>query len=165
MKYTAALRRGTADPEAILRRFASTAVQHPTYAALAELGKAVKTIFLCRYIEEEDFRREINAGLNVVENWNGAQGFIFFGKGGEIASNRLEDQELSVLALQLLQNCLIYVNTLMLQRILTEPAWLARMTPEDHRALTPAIHSHINPYGRLTADLSRRIDFEQRVAA
>jgi TnpA family transposase len=165
IKYTAALRRGTADPEAILRRFASTAVQHPTYTALAELGKAVKTIFLCHYIEEEDFRREINAGLNVVENWNGAQGFIFFGKGGEIASNQLEDQELSVLALQLLQNCLIYVNTLMLQRILTEPAWLARMTPEDHRALTPAIHAHINPYGRLTADLGRRIDFEQRVAA
>ena len=91
------------------------------------------------------FRREINARLN--------------------ASNRLEDQELSVLALQLLQNCLIYVNTLMLQRILTEPAWHERITPEDHRALTPAIHSHINPYGRLTADLSRRIDFEQRVAA
>ena len=101
----------------------------------------------------------------MVENWNGAQGFIFFGKGGEIASNRLEDQELSVLALQLLQNCLIYVNTLMLQRILIEPAWLERMTPEDHRALTPAIHGHINPYGRLTADLSRRIDFEQRMAA
>jgi TnpA family transposase len=110
-------------------------------------------------------RREINARLNVVENWNGAQGFIFFGKGGEIASNRLEDQELSVLALQLLQNCLIYVNTLMLQGIPTEPAWLERMTPEDHRTLTPAIHSHINPYGRLSADLSRRIDFDQPMAA
>ena len=101
----------------------------------------------------------------MVENWNSANGFIFFGKGGEIASNRLEDQEISVLALHLLQICLVYVNTLMLQRVLTEPTWLERMTPEDHRALTPLIYSHINPYGRLTADLSRRIDFEPRMAA
>ena len=40
----------TADPEAILRRFTRSNVQHPTYKALAELGKAVKTIFLCRYL-------------------------------------------------------------------------------------------------------------------
>ena len=66
-------------------------------------GKVIKTIFLCRYIGSEALRREIHAGLNVVENWNGAHSFIFFGKGGEVASNRLEDQELSVLALHLLQ--------------------------------------------------------------
>jgi TnpA family transposase len=165
IKYTAALRYRTADPEAILRRFAGAAVQHPTYAALAELGKVIKTIFLCRYIGSEDLRREINAGLNVVENWNGTHSFIFFGKGGEVASNRLEDQELSVLALHLLQNCLVYVNTLMLQRVLTEPAWLKRMTAEDHRGLTPAIHAHINPYGRFDADFSRRIDLDLPMAA
>ena len=165
IKYAAALRHRTADPEAILRRSAGTAVQHPTYAALGELGKVIKTIFLCRYIGSEELRREIHAGLNVVENWNGAHSFIFFGKGGEVASNRLEDQELSVLALHLLQNCLVYVNTLMLQRVLTEPAWLARMTAEDHRGLTPAIHAHINFYGRFDADLSRRIDLDLPMAA
>src|SRR5947209_7613448 len=45
---------------------------------------------------------------------NSANGFIFFGKGGVVASNRLEEQEVSVHALHLLQSCLVYVKTLML---------------------------------------------------
>lgn len=47
-KYTTALRLGTEETEAILRRFTRSNVQHPTYKAFGELGKAVKTIFLCR---------------------------------------------------------------------------------------------------------------------
>jgi TnpA family transposase len=39
--------------------------------------------------------------------------FILYGKGGEFASNRLEDQELLMLSLHLLQVSLVYVNTLM----------------------------------------------------
>ena len=50
VKYATALRLGTAEAEAILRRFTRENVQHPTYKALAELGKAVKTVFLCRYL-------------------------------------------------------------------------------------------------------------------
>ena len=165
VKYTAALRYRTAEPEALLRRFTRANVQHPTYRALAELGKAVKTIFLCRYLADEPYRREINAGLNVVENWNSANGFIYFGKGGEISSNRMEDQELSVLALQLLQNSLVYVNTLMLQKVLQEPAWARRMTEEDWRGLTPLIYLHVNPYGQFELDLEQRIDFDRRLAA
>src|SRR3546814_3644587 len=76
---------------------------HPTYKALSELGRAVKTIFLCRYLREESFRRETHEGLNVVVNWNSANGFVFFGKGGENANNRIDEQQLSVLALHMLQ--------------------------------------------------------------
>ena len=46
IKYATALRLRTAETEAILRRFTKNNVQHPTYKALAELGKAIKTIFL-----------------------------------------------------------------------------------------------------------------------
>src|SRR3954453_14154813 len=73
-------------------------VQHPTYKALAELGKAVKTTFLCRYVHDQALRREINDGLNVVEHWNSANDFIFFARRGEFSSNRREDQELSMLS-------------------------------------------------------------------
>jgi TnpA family transposase len=83
---------------------------HPTYRALAELGKVIKTIFLCQYLSSEPLRREINQGLNVVENWNNANGFIFYGKGKEIATNRLEDQEIAVLSLHLLQSCLLTIE-------------------------------------------------------
>jgi TnpA family transposase len=41
-----------------------------------ELGKAVKTIFLCRYLSSEALRREIHEGLNDIETWNGATAFI-----------------------------------------------------------------------------------------
>lgn len=157
IKYTIALRLGTADSEAILRRFTRAEPAHPTYQALAELGKAIKTIFLCRYLHEESLRREIHEGLNVVENWNSANSFIFYGEKGEIATNRIEDQELAMLSLHLLQICLVYVNTLFIQEILAEPAWRDRMTVDDWRALSPLIYHHVNPYGRIELDMSRRL--------
>jgi TnpA family transposase len=160
IKYATALRVGTADAESILRRFTRDAPQHSTYQALAELGKAVKTIFLCRYLHLEALRREIHDGLNVVENWNSANGFIFYGKGGEISTNRRDEQELAVLSVHLLQSSLVYINTLMLQNVLREPAWMANMTTDDLRGLTPLIYTHVNPYGTFSLNLAERLELD-----
>ena len=165
VKFTTALRLGTAEPEEILRRFTRNNLKHPTYRALAELGKAVKTIFLCRYLDSEPLRQAINEGLNVVENWNSANGFIFYGKGGEIATNRLEDQEIAVLSLHLLQACLVYINTLMIQQVLASPPYLDKMGPEDFRALSALIWHHINPYGLFDLDMEERLPIEWPAAA
>ncbi|MEN8237454.1 MAG: transposase [Pseudomonadota bacterium] len=158
IKYTTALRLGTANAEEILRRFTKDNKNHPTYQALIELGRAVKTIFLCRYLQSESLRQEIHEGLNVVERWNGVNDFIFYGKKGEINSNFKEEQELSMLCLSLLQTSLVYMNTLMLQTLLNTPKWQNRLTPEDKRALSPLIHAHINPYGLFLLDIRKRLD-------
>jgi Transposase and inactivated derivatives, TnpA family len=160
IQYATALRLGTADAETILKRFTRSPFPHPTYHAVIELGKVIKTTFLCQYLQEEALRREINDGLQVIENWNSANDFIFYGKGGEMATNRLEDQEVAVLALHLLQIALVYINTLMLQHVLADPAWRARMTPRDLQALTPLIYLHINPYGTFHLDMQARLRFE-----
>jgi TnpA family transposase len=160
IKYATALRLGTAETEAIMKRFTRNNLMHPTYQAFAELGKAIKTIFLCEYLHSEDLRREIHEGLNVVESWNSANNFIFYGKGGEISTNSIEDQELSVLSLHLLQNCLVYINTLMIEQLLTQKKWYDIMTPEDFRALTPLIYAHVNPYGNFNLDMDERIPIE-----
>ena len=128
---------------------------------MIELGRAIKTIFLCNYLESEELRQEINTGLNVVERWNGVNGFIYFGKSGEIATNNIEDQEIAVLSLHLLQVSLVYINTLMIQQVLKEPEWLDRMTARDMRALSPLPHSHINPYGVFNLDMDERLELQE----
>lgn len=160
VKFATALRLGTAETEAILRRFTRTGPQHPTYKALAELGKAVKTIFLCEFLHSIELRREIHEGLNVVENWNSANSFIFYGRSSEIVTNNREDQEIAVLSMHLLQVCMVYINTLMIQQILAEPDWQDRLKPEDLRALTPLIYAHVNPYGRFYLDMDERLNLD-----
>lgn len=44
-----------------------------------------------------------------------------------------------MLSLHLLQCSLVYINMLMLRRVLVEPAWTASMTTDDLRGLTPLI--------------------------
>lgn len=92
-----------------------------------------------------------------MESWNSTNGFIFYGKAGELATNRRESQESGLLCLHLLQASLVYINTLMIQEVLGDPEWLDRMTNRDLAALSPLLTQHINPYGRFELDMKTRI--------
>jgi hypothetical protein len=65
-----------------------------------------------------------------------------------------------MLALHLLQNCMIYVNTLMLQHVLAQPHWRQKLESRDLSALTPLIWEHVNPYGRFELDMNARIPLD-----
>ena len=157
IKYATAIRTGTATTEAILRRFTRTAA-HPAYQAMLELGRAQKTIFVARYLRSRELQREINSGLNVVESWNRANSVIAYGKGGGLATNRRDEQEMTVACLRILQSALVYVNTLMLQDVLDDPTWNDALTKDaDRRALSPLFWSHVLPYGEVRLDMASRL--------
>jgi TnpA family transposase len=133
LKYATAIRVGTASTEAILRRFMKANAAHSTYQAMIELGRVQKTIFLARYMCSRALQREIHEGLNVVESWNRANAVIFYGKGGDLATNRRDEQEMSVLCLRILQAALVYLLT-----ELSGEVSLIRSRGESRRAMVPA---------------------------
>ena len=62
-----------------------------------------------------------------------------------------------MLSLHLLQNCIVFVNTLTLQQVLARPHWAGRLLDRDRKALSPLIREHVNPYGRQELDMRTRI--------
>jgi TnpA family transposase len=157
MKYATAIRLRTASTEALLRRFTS-GTTHPAYAAMLEVGRAQRSIFLARWLRDRDLQRETESGLNVVENYNGVNDYIRFGKRGELASNRREEQELGMLCLHILQSSLGLINTLMIQDTLALPEWAGVLTDADRRGLTPVFHTNMTPYGEIRLRTDRRLD-------
>src|SRR6266568_4326510 len=78
-------------------------------------------------------------------------------QGGDLATNRRDKQEMSVLCLRILQAALVYVNTLMIQDLLAEPEWADALTAEDQRGLTPLFWSHVLPYGEVKLNMTSRL--------
>ena len=155
--------RSTSSSEGVItRRFSSFNRKSPVYKAALEMGKALKTIFLCMYFTEPRLRREIHDALNIVEAWNSCIQFISYGRKTELPTNDPVMQEVILLCIMLLQNALVLVNTLLVDRVVEEKELASSLTQADKRALTPLFTQNVNPYGDFELDLERPSILERR---
>ena len=85
-----------------------------------------RAFFSATTLPSQETQHEVHEGLNVVEdceNWNATNDFICYGRQGELATNSREQQEIVTLSLQLLQNFLMLINTILVSRRLSERAY------------------------------------------
>jgi hypothetical protein len=83
-----------------------------------------------------------------------------YGKDAELTGVDREHQEISMLALHLLQSALVLINTRLVDRVLDDPAWARRLTAADQRGLTPLFWSNVALHGRFELDMNSRLDYD-----
>ena len=154
IKYATSIKSNAASTTAILRRFHRTNLMHPAYQAMQEIGRAQRTIFACRYLQDRDLQREINAALNVAESWNAGTRSSTTARAATSPATAATSRSSRALPSGA-ASVGVLLNTLLIQDVLADGD--LQLAAEDQRAITPLFWSHIAPYGEVTLDMTRRI--------
>ncbi len=167
LRVAISIKVGKITASTILRRLGTYSRKNKLYWAFRELGKAVRTLFLLRYIDDVEVRKTIHAATNKSEEFNGFVKWAFFGGEGIIAENVQHEQRKIVRYNQLVANLVILHNVEQMTRVLAELRQDgANISPEVLAGLSPYRTSHINRFGDYTLDLKREvapIDFSRRI--
>lgn len=138
------------------------------YQDFRELGSAIRTLFLLKYLFDEKLRSTIQAATNKSESFNGCAKWLFFGGEGIIAENNRERQRKIIKYNHLVANCLIFYNVFQLTQILHEYIQEGNKVDEDVLSdLSPYVTFHVNRFGKYRLDSNRRppdIEFDTPVS-
>lgn len=156
LRITLSIKAGKIAAATILRKLGTNSSKNKLYQAFQELGYAIRTGFLLRYIHDADLRALIQAATNKSESFNGFLKWLAFGGEGVISTNNRDEQRKLVKYNHLVANCLIFYNVFEISRILHELMQEGvKFEPETIAALSPYWTQHINRFGRYSLDMDR----------
>ncbi|CAM3553563.1 transposase (plasmid) [Xenorhabdus nematophila ATCC 19061] len=119
--------------------------------AIAEIGRADKTIHMLTYLDDETKRRKTLQQLNRGEGRHAVARNVFHGKRGELRQAYREGQEDQLGSLGLVLNMIVLWNTIYMDAAVQQ---LRRegypVHDEDVKRLSPLLCGHINMQGRYT---------------
>lgn len=138
LRLIASIRSGNLSAKEALDKLGSAAAGEPMHKAADELGKLLRTLFLCDYITNPEFWREIHTLLNRGESVHELQRAISYGRIAAERGRRRDEMRAISGSHALLTNVVIAWNTAKMQRVVdrwrrerhpVEDAWLRRMGP------------------------------------
>jgi TnpA family transposase len=153
-----------------LRRLGNHSRKNRLYRAFRELGRAVRTITLLRYLSDPDLREQITQVTNRNEAFHGFADWLMFG-GKLIGHNDPDYQEKIIKFNELLANCVIYSTACDITDAVNAIAAEGRpVDPDNLATISPYITHVIRRFGNWILNLTppaatptTQLDLESRV--
>ena len=157
MQVVLSVKAGKLMPSTILRKLGNYSRKNRLYQVFRELGRAIRTRFLLRYLSDQPLREQITTATNKVEQFNEFSQWLRFGDEGVLEENDPLEMEKGVKFNQLVANAIMLSNVLdMSQAIRTPrvsgwPVWRSHRAQPTRRAgpggqeHAVAAGSHVSP--------------------
>jgi TnpA family transposase len=159
LRLIVSIRSGRLSAKEALQRLGSAAQGDKLHAAADELGKLLRTVFLCDYFSKPDFRRELHTLLNRGESAHQLQRAVYHGRIAAGRGRRYAEMRAISGAHALLTNVVIAWNTMKMQEVVDR--WRAQKHPiQDSwlRRMGPVHFGHINFKGTITFNVDEFLD-------
>jgi TnpA family transposase len=157
IRVAASMKGGWLSAVLALTRFGSAARVDPIHQAGNALGKLLRSLFLCDYLSNEGFRREILRVLNQGESVHTLQRVMHAGSIAASRGRRHEELVAISGALSLLANIVMAWMTQRIQQVLDtwQAAGARRVEAEGLRHIAPVHFQDINFRGLMQFPIAR----------
>lgn len=165
LRLVASIMTGRVTVSWALARNGSAAAGDRLYRALDHYGRMLRSVFLCDYFTNDEFRREIHTLLNRGESVHQLQRAIYYGRVTAERGRRRDELRTISGAHVLLTNLVIAWNTVQLQDVLKRLRVAGERIEDDLvRRLGPVFFGNINFRGTMSFSIERHAEVLLRPA-
>jgi TnpA family transposase len=152
MQVVLSIQAGHLASPTLLRKLSYGGARNHLFAAAHEVGRAVRTIFLLKWISKLQLRQQVTANTNKIESYNGFAKWFSFG-GDVIPENDPVEQQKRLRYNDLVAACVILQNTVDMMNGLEDLTKEGQgIDMADVRYLSPYATGHVKRFGDYALD-------------
>ena len=141
----------------IVGKLSSYARSNRTKRALWEYDNIIRSLYLLDYVDSPSLRANVQRALNRGESYHQLKRAISYANFGKLRYRSEQDQQLWNACSQLITNCIIFYNSLLLSEFMSAQQSKNPDIATHLRTISPIAWQHINFYGRYEFKRNRKI--------
>jgi TnpA family transposase len=111
LRLVASMKFGHTTASLLIAKLHASSRQSSLAKALHEYGRLIRTLYVCRYVADEELRRRVRRQLNKGESLHALRRNLFFAHEGHVRRRHLDDQVDQALCLTLVTNAAVLWTT------------------------------------------------------